>query len=222
VHIGRLYRPLFADRADAGARLAAGLREMRWHEPVVLGLARGGVPVAAEVAAALDAALDVAVARKIGAPGQPEFGVGAVTAYGLVHYDMHTLARLRLTTGDLVAVCERERAEARRMLDRYRELAAAVPVSGRDVLLVDDGLATGVTARAALRELRSAGPRRLVFAAPVCAPDTQAALRRDGEADEVLCVAAPDEFAGVSIWYGDFTQTVDDEVLAALTAARQS
>lgn len=212
--------PLFADRADAGARLAAAVVALPWSDPVVLGLARGGIPVAAVVGAALGAPLDVAVARKIGAPRHPEFGVGAVTANGLVHYDARALRRLGLSPSALQADCERERAEARRRLDHYREVAAPVPVRGRDVLLVDDGLATGVTARAALRELRVAGPRRLVFAAPVCARETRTALRRDGDADDVLCVAAPEAFAAVSTWYGDFSQTTDDEVRAALAATR--
>jgi len=211
--------PLFADRVEAGTRLGARVREMRWSDPVVLGLARGGVPVAAVVAEAIDAPLDVAVARKIGAPGRPEFGVGAVTAEGSVRYDEPTLAALGLTPADLQPTCEREWAEARRRLAWYRDDAEALPVTGRDVLLVDDGLATGVTARAALGELRAAGPRRLVFAAPVCARGTQAALR--AEADDVVCVAALAGLGAVGRWYRDFRQTSDEEVLAALTASRQ-
>lgn len=213
----------FADRREAGARLGAYLRELaRWElpgpDPVVLGLARGGVLVAAMVAEALGAPLDVAVARKIGAPGQPEFGVGAVTAEGPPYYDERTLAVLGLTPEDLRADCERERAEARRRLERYRDGRDPLPVAGRDLVLVDDGLATGVTARAALHELRRAGPRRLVFAAPVCARDSALALR--GTADDVVCLAAPARMGGVSRWYRDFRQTTDGEVLAALTAGR--
>lgn len=212
--------PVFADRGEAGARLGELLRERTWSAPVVLGMARGGVPVAAAVAAALDAPLDVAVARKIGAPGQPEFGVGAVTADGPARYDQHSLRALGLTPEDLRADCERERAEARRRLQRYRRVGDPVPVTGRDVLLVDDGLATGVTARAALGQLRAAEPGTLVFAAPVCARASQAALRAAGEADEVVCLAAPDEFAAVGQWYREFDQTTDEQVLAALTGAR--
>ena len=199
---------MFADRVDAGRRLAARLQAMTWSDPVVLGLARGGVPVAREVAAALAAPLDVAVARKIGAPGRPELGVGAVTADGPPYYHAGALAELGLTPADLQAESERERAEARRRLRLYRGDRARPAVAGRDVLLVDDGLATGVTARAALGELRAEHPRRLVFAAPVCAPQSAAALRAEGDADEVVCVAAPAVLGAVSRWYRDFTQTL--------------
>jgi predicted phosphoribosyltransferase len=207
---------MFADRVDAGRRLAARLHGMAWSDPVVLGLARGGVPVAREVAAALSAPLDVVVARKIGAPGRPELGVGAVTADGPPRYHAYALARLGLTPADLHDACERERAEARRRLLLYRGDRERLPVAGRDVLLVDDGLATGVTARAALGELRAEHPRRVVFAVPVGAPESGAELRAEGEVDEVVCVAAPAVLGAVSRWYRDFTQTRDDEVLAAL------
>lgn len=208
--------PLFADRADAGTRLARRLADVPWSDPVVLGLARGGVPIAARVADALDAPLDVAVARKIGAPGRREFGIGAVTADGPPRYDERTLAVLGLTPDDLREDCERERAEARRRLQRYREGREPVPLAGRDVLLIDDGLATGVTARAALGELRAAGPARLVFAAPVCARDSRDALCAAEDVDEVVCVSAPPEFGAVGLWYRDFRPISDEDVLAAL------
>jgi predicted phosphoribosyltransferase len=208
--------PLFIDRDDAGARLAARLREREWSDPVVLGLVRGGVPIARHVSEALGAPLDIAVARKIGAPGHPEFGVGAVTAEGPPWYDMATLAALSLTPADLQSDCERERAEAKRRLSRYRTGRDPVPLAGRDVLVVDDGLATGVTARAALRQLRTAGPRKLVFAAPVCARQSADALSADGDADEVVCLAALTRFGAVGRWYEDFRQISDAEVLAAL------
>jgi putative phosphoribosyl transferase len=214
------HSPVFADRAEAGARLAERLAAMSWSNPVVLGLARGGVPIAVRVADALGAPLDVAVARKIGAPGHPEFGVGAVTADGPPRYDERTLAQLGLTPDDLRETCERERAEARRRLQRYRQGRDPVPLAGRDVLLVDDGLATGVTARAALGELRPAGPARLVFAAPVCARDSRDALCAGTDADGVVCVSAPPEFGAVGLWYRDFRQTSDEDVLAALAHPR--
>jgi predicted phosphoribosyltransferase len=214
----------FADRGHAGALLAARVGEERQRlgltDPVVLGLARGGVPVAAAVAAALHAPLDVAVARKIGAPGRPELGLGAVTAVGPAQYDRANLRRLKLTPDDLRDICERERAEARRRLRHYRAAAGPVPLGGRDVLLVDDGLATGVTARAALAQVRAAGARKLVFAAPVCAASSLASLRDDGDADEVVCVAAPAHFVAVGYWYVDFGQTSDGEVVRALAARR--
>jgi putative phosphoribosyl transferase len=214
--VNELDAPLFADRHDAGARLAARLQDMHWSDPVVLGLARGGVPIALQVSQALGAPLDVAVARKIGAPGHPEFGVGAVTADGPARYNDSTLAALGLTPDDLRDDCEREQAEARRRLQRYRRGRGPLPIEGRDVLLVDDGLATGVTARAALGQLRAAGPRRLVFAAPVCARDSQAALQDEEDADEVVCLSCPAHFGAVGLWYADFRQISDEDVLAAL------
>ncbi|SHH10387.1 phosphoribosyltransferase [Streptoalloteichus hindustanus] len=215
------WRPLatvrFEDRREGGRHLAAQLVRMEWTDPVVLGLARGGVPVAFEIARALGAPLDVAVARKIGAPFQPEFGVGAVTVGGPPIYDSGSLAMLRLRAEDLSDVCERERAEARRRVELYRAGRPGVPLAGRDVIVVDDGLATGVTARATLRALREERPLRLVFTAPVCAPDSAEVLR--SEADLVLCAAEPVDFRAVGRWYRDFGQTTDDEVLELLDEA---
>lgn len=211
---------IFADRTDAGRQLADRLRGGQWTDPVVLGLARGGVPVAAEVARELGAPLDVAVSRKIGAPGRPEFGVGAVTAEGPPFFDQRTLSMLGLQPQDLERTCERERQEARRRVRRYQNGRGPVRTRDRDVLLVDDGLATGVTATAALRAVRQGQPRRLVFAAPVCAPDSAAALRE--ETDEVICVAEPAKLGAVSLWYDHFGQTSDEEVIELLRAAAGS
>lgn len=208
----------FADRRTAGRRLAGWVRQQDWTDPVVLGLARGGVPVAAEVARELDAPLDVAVSRKIGAPGRPEFGVGAVTADGPPYYDDRIVRMLRLDPRDLEQVCADQRAEARRRVRRYLRGREPVALRGRDVLVVDDGLATGVTATAALRDARQAQPRRLVFAAPVCAPEAAEQLR--GEVDDLMCLAEPDDFAAVGQWYDDFAQTSDNEVVSFLRTAR--
>ncbi|APU15710.1 MULTISPECIES: phosphoribosyltransferase [Actinoalloteichus] len=207
---------VFLDRPAAGRLLAARLRGRAWHDPVVLGLARGGVPVAAQVAWELGASLDVAVSRKIGVPGQPEFGVGAVTADGPPYYAEQTLTMLGLDVRDLSRACAEEREEARRRVLRYQGDRPPTPTRGRDVLVIDDGLATGVTATAALRALRRTEPRLLVFAAPACAPDAAQALA--AEADEVVCLSLPSSFVAVGQWYQDFDQTSDDEVLALLTA----
>lgn len=185
-----------------------------WHDPLVLGLARGGVVVAHAVAEALDAPLDVAVARKIGAPGQPEFGVGAVTARGDATYDARTLRALRLRPADLRESCEAEQAEARRREQVYLHGREPRPRAGRDVVLVDDGLATGVTARAAAHAIREERPRSLVFAAPVCVPEAATGLKAD--VDEVMCLLAPDDLRAIGEWYQDFAQTSDDEVVELL------
>lgn len=200
----------FTDRRAAGRELGAQLRRRVWTDPLVLGLARGGVPVAWEIAQSLGAPLDVEVARKIGAPDQPEFGVGAVAADGPPYFDKASLDSLGLSAADLAEACERERAEAHRRLLSYRPAGTPAPVEGRTVILVDDGLATGVTARAAIAALRRRGAGVVVFAAPVCAADAAAALR--SEADEVVCVGEPSDFQAVGVWYADFGQVSDDEV----------
>jgi predicted phosphoribosyltransferase len=204
----------FADRREAGRRLGAELRRRRWQDPLVLGLARGGVVVAHAVAETLDAPLDVAVARKIGAPGHPEFGVGAVTAAGDATYDVRSLRALRLRPEDLRETRDSEQAEARRREEVYLRGRAPQPRTGRDVVLVDDGLATGVTARAAAQAIREDQPRSLVFAAPVCAPEAAIALKAD--VDEVVCLLAPPDLRAIGEWYADFTQTPDDEVVELL------
>ncbi|MCE6998933.1 phosphoribosyltransferase [Saccharothrix sp. S26] len=202
----------FADRSDAGRVLARALADRTWTDPLVLGLARGGVPVAFEVASALDGELGVAVARKIGAPGRPEYGIGAVTADGEPIFDEDALRVLGLTTGDLAERCAAERQEARRRLELYRD--GPVRLEGRDVLVVDDGLATGVTARAALREARGGRPRRLVLAVPVGAADSVRALEAD--ADLVVCPHPRTDFRAVGRFYAHFDQTTDDQVVDLL------
>ncbi|GAA2792858.1 phosphoribosyltransferase [Saccharopolyspora taberi] len=203
----------FDDRRHAGRLLARQLTGLDLTDPVVFGLARGGVPVAAEVALALGAPLRVAVARKIGAPGQPELALGAVTADGPVSYDPRLLRAFHVDEQVLEPDCARERAEARRREQLFRR-GEDVPLAGRDAVLVDDGLATGATARAAVRMLREASPRSIVLAVPVGAPDAVAALRR--EADVVVCVLQPVGFAAVGQWYRNFRATSDEEIFDVL------
>jgi len=209
----------FADRRAGGRAVGAALAGAQWSDPLVLGLPRGGVPVAFEVAQALDAELDVVVARKIGAPDQPELGVGAVTADGPASYDLRTLRALGLVPSELEQTCVRERAEARRREQLYRRGRPPLRVMGRDVVVVDDGLATGVTARAALDHVRALEPARLVFAAPVCAGDSAGRLREF--ADRVECVRCPQAFRAVGQFYVDFQQTSDDDVLELLDKAQR-
>jgi putative phosphoribosyl transferase len=207
----------FRNRREAGRALAARLEQGEYTDPLVLALPRGGVPVAFEVARSLRAPLDVFVARKVGAPGRKEFGVGAI-AEGSDEVVVTDAARaLGLSSRQLAALAERERAELDRRVERYRAGAPLAQLIGRDVLLVDDGLATGVTAEAALRALRRRGPRRLVLAVPVCAPDT--ARRLAETAAQVVCLSAPPEFIAVGLWYDDFSPTSDEEVLDLLRRA---
>lgn len=205
----------FADRTDAGRRLAERLLPLAAEHPVVIGLPRGGVPVAREVALALDAPLDFLAVRKLGAPHNPEYGIGAVAEDGTRVIDPEATAVLGIRNGTLDAIAERETAELRRRVSLYRgDRPPQIEIAGRTVVVVDDGVATGVTDLAALRALRRRKPRRLVLAVPVCPPETARRLRED--ADEVVCLQAPPRFLGVGQWYEDFSQISDEEVLAVL------
>lgn len=188
--------------------------------PLVLALPRGGVPVAAEVAAALGASLDVLVVRKIGAPFHRELGVGALVLLGRpeVVWNLPLLQELGLSEQRLSGEVEDQEIEARRRLAAYRGDRPAPGLEGRTVILVDDGLATGITAQAALQALRRAGPDRLVLAVPVAPPDTLARL--SGEADEIVCLLRPSWFSAVGQFYEDFDQTSDEEVISLLASAR--
>lgn len=203
----------FRDRRHAGQVLGEQVADRQLSDPVVLGLARGGVPVAAEVAAAVSAPLRVTVARKIGAPGQPELALGAVTAEGPATYDPRLLRSFGLDEASVGEECDRERAEARRREQQYGQ-GPAVPIAGRDAVLVDDGLATGATARAAIRMVREQGPASVVLAVPVGAPDAVQAL--EAEADVVLSVLRPAGFGAVGQFYRDFGATDDAEIAQIL------
>jgi putative phosphoribosyl transferase len=208
----------FRDREDAGRRLGERLRALRAERPIVVALPRGGVPVGLQVARALHAPMDIVVVRKVGAPGNPEFGIGAVAEddVRVLHEDVVRMEGV--APDELERIVAREAAEVRRRVRRFRGDRAPVVVKDRTVVLVDDGLATGVTAAAAARLLRKRGARRVVLAAPVCAPETAEALSRS-EVDEVVCVLKPERMWAIGAWYEDFAQLDDEEVLALLREA---
>jgi putative phosphoribosyl transferase len=206
----------FRNRREAGQRLAERLSGLRGSRPLVLGLPRGGVPVAFEVARALDAPLDVLVVRKIGVPFQPELGMGAVGEDGVRVLNPAVLRDAGVTDAQLAEIETRERAEVEQRAARLRGGRPAAPLTGRTVIIVDDGLATGGTARAAIRVARARGAERVVLAVPVAPPDTVAALAR--EADDVISVEMPEPFFAIGGWYADFTATSEQEVVDLLVA----
>ncbi|MEV2225944.1 phosphoribosyltransferase [Nocardia vinacea] len=205
---------VFLDRGDAGRQLAVRLRQMQDADPVVLGLPRGGVPVAFEVARTLGAPLDVVVVRKLGVPYQPELAFGAIGEGGVRVLNEYVVKGTGLTGAELSVVESREREELRRRVERYRGEGARIPLAGRTAIIVDDGVATGATARAACQVVRAQGADRIVLAVPVGAPDTVAELSK--EADEVICLEQPSWFHAVGQWYYRFGQTSDREVTELL------
>ena len=207
---------MFADRTEAGKLLAGRLDSFAGPDVVVLGLPRGGVPVAFEVAQALGAPLDVIIVRKLGVPFQPELAMGAIGEDGVRVINDEVMGLAELTRGELAAVEEREAAELDRRANMIRRVRPRVGLTGRTALIVEDGIATGSTARAACQVARAHGAARVVLAAPVGPPDT--ADRFATEADEVILYATPELFRGVGQFYRDFGQTSDEEVLELLTA----
>jgi putative phosphoribosyl transferase len=206
-------RRLFENRKDAGELLAGCLAEYRDKNAIVLGIPRGGLPVAAEVAHGLNAELDIIVARKLGSPVSAELALGAVTANGGRYLNEEIIRELQVSHEYIEQVTEAQREDARRREERFRGARPAPELKGRVVILVDDGLATGATMRAAVRSVRKAKPARLVVAVPVAPQQTCAQLRE--EADEVVCPYQPDPFWAIGLFYGDFEQ-VEDEAVAKL------
>jgi len=210
----------FQDRSEAGRLLAAQLTAYAHrHDVLVLALPRGGVPVAFEIAAALHAPLDVWVVRKIGAPQIPEFALGAIAPGGIEMVDPASVRHMRTTPEQLQSILTRERAELDRRQVAYRGNRPPLDASGKTVLLVDDGLATGSTMRAAIAALRQLSPARIVVAVPVAALSVCVTLRQ--ESDEVICLFTPVDLEAVGQWYLDFSQTADDEVCRLLDRAAQ-
>jgi len=202
---------VFDDRTEAGRALAARLAHLADRvDLVVLGLPRGGVPVAFEIARALRAPLDVLVVRKLGVPGHEELAMGAVASGGIRTVNDDVVASLGITPATVERVAAREVAEVERRERRFRHGREPLDVTGRTVVLVDDGVATGATMRTALSALASAAPAHVIVALPTAPPDTVAVLRR--EADEVVCLSTPEPYVAVGMWYRSFPQVDDEEV----------
>jgi putative phosphoribosyl transferase len=210
--------PPFEDRRDAGRRLAGKLSSFEDERPVVFALPRGGVPVGYEISRALETPLDVLVSRKLGAPGQPEFGIGAVAAGGVRVLNEDVVRRLGIPEDYVQEITAQELEEVGRRLRYFRGDRLETEVVGRTAILVDDGLATGVTARAAVQALRLRNPRRLVLAAPVCAAQSAALFRTT--VDELVCLESPSDLGAIGFWYRNFEQTSDEEVVELLERAR--
>ncbi len=209
---------MFEDRFDAGRQLAARLDVLRGEETVVLGLPRGGVPVAFEVARALGAPLDVIIVRKLGVPFQPELGMGAIGEGNVRVLDEEVIQRAGVTEAEVAAVEARERTELERRARRFRDDHPAVPLLGRTAVVVDDGIATGSTARAACQVARAQGAAKVVLAVPVAPRGWESRIGSD--ADELISLATPEPFFAIGQFYDDFSQTTDEEVIECLERAR--
>lgn len=218
----KLAKPLFYDRREAGRELAPLVaRAVSDANPLILALPRGGVPVAFEVARSLNAELDVFLVRKLGVPGHEELAMGALASGGVRILNGDLIADLGLSKESIEQVANRERRELSRRETLYRAGRAGIPVEGRTIVLIDDGLATGASMKAACRALRAEHPRSVTVAVPVAARATCDDLRHD--ADRVICAQTPEPFLAVGIWYEDFAQTSDEEVKTLLDrSARQT
>jgi predicted phosphoribosyltransferase len=211
----------FRNRSEAGRRLAAELHAYANRaDVIVLALPRGGVPVGFEVASALQAPLDVFIVRKLGLPWHEELAMGALASGGVQVLDRDVLRIARVSETDVQRVIEVEQVELERRERQYRGLRRFPDLTGRTVILVDDGLATGSTMRAAVAAVRKKGPARVVVAAPVAAPEICDAFR--DIADDIVCAETPEPFEAIGLWYDDFSQTTDDEVHELLARSRET
>jgi len=206
----------FRNRSDAGRQLAKALAGYKDQQPVILALPRGGVPVAAQVAAALNAPLDLILVRKIGVPFQPELAMGAVVdgRVPIVVRNEDVIRLAGIDESEFQAVCDNQLAEIERRRQRYLGNRKHVDVCGRTAIVIDDGIATGATTRAALRATRMRKPKRLVLAVPVAATESLSALH--GDADDVVCLEDYEPFGAIGVYYADFSQVPDEEVIEIL------
>jgi putative phosphoribosyl transferase len=208
----------FRDRIDAGRQLAAKLGSYAAEQPLVLALPRGGIHVGYEVARALDAPLDVWIVRKLGVPWQPELGVGAISEGNHVHITRDIQQRVGLSDEELERVIEEQRVEVARRVRRYRASRPRPELRDRTIILVDDGIATGGTVRAAIRAIRAESPKKIVLAVPVVAAPAVGELA--GEADEMVTLLRPSDLYAIGLWYDDFQQLSDEEVVRVLDLAQ--
>ncbi len=205
---------IFRDREQAGQQLASSLEKYRDKNPLILGIPRGGVVVAYQVAKVLKAQLDVIVARKLGAPSQPEFAIGAIAPNGIRVLNKESVHYFGLSKQDIENLVARQQQEMERRIQLYRSGREDLDVEDRIVIVIDDGLATGLTAIAAVRSVKKGGAKQIILAVPVCAADTFRNMQQ--EADEVICLSVPEYFDAVGRFYQDFPQTTDDEVITLL------
>jgi predicted phosphoribosyltransferase len=215
--VGAMSQPQFRNRVDAGRQLAAALQQYAGPNLLVLALPRGGVPVGYEIAQQLNAPLDLMLVRKLGVPGQEELAMGAIASGGIRIVSEDVVAAFAIPERVIAAVAANEEEELDRRERLYRDQLRSPTITGRTIILVDDGLATGATMRAAALALRAQNPARLIVAVPVAPLQTCAELGR--EVDEVCCLITPDPFFSVGSWYEDFSQTTDDEVRSLLQSA---
>lgn len=211
---------VFKNRIDAGQQLADKLEELTLeHNALILGLPRGGLPVAAEVANRLDLELDVFNVRKLGVPGQPEVAMGAMTEDGTRYLNNDLIEALQIGGDEIERIAAREQETLERRAMEYREGRTQPSFKGRQLILIDDGLATGATMRAVIESVRRQNPSRITVAVPVAAKDSAEAMR--GITDDFVCPMEPRDFRGVGLWYQDFAQVSDDEVIDILAKARR-
>lgn len=202
---------IFENRQKAGKRLAKKLSQFQDENLLVLALPRGGVPIGVEIARALNASLDVIVARKLGAPHNPEFGIGAIAEGNTQVLDKRSIRQIQISKKGLEELIKKEKEELKRRVNLYRKNRSPPLMKDKTVIIADDGLATGVTAKAAINSVKKRKPKQIIFAAPVCAYDTARELK--GLADDVICITRPHDFESVGRWYKEFEQINDEEVV---------
>ena len=205
---------MFRDRVEAGEKLREKLLVYKKDHPVILAIPRGGVSVAFVAAKTLRAVMDIFVVRKIGAPHNPEFGIGAICEGGIMYLNRQAIVRLDISQQDLLEIIKKEEMEVERRAKLYRGGRPLISIKNRTVILIDDGLATGVTARAAIRAIKQMKPKKLIFAAPVCAKDTLISLSR--KVTSAVCITTPNDLQSIGSYYRNFNQVADEEVIGLL------